>query len=107
MLVMAPKNKTGVTPPQGKNVDPVNAAKTTHLVNDIINRNKVTDEPQAVDCYSILVSRWNRGKQPPNVVYVHKTLLANLEDQGFDPTRPHPGILVELDSPAAKQDCID
>jgi hypothetical protein len=68
---------------------------------------KIVDEPQTVDCDTILYHPCNRGKQPPNMMYVHQTLIPNIMTQGFDPSRPTAGFLVQHKDHTKKQAVLE
>ena len=72
----------------------------------IIETHKVISEPVRVTPDSIVVHHRNRAGQAPNIQYIHRTLCPNLMSQGFDPSRPHPGVLVELKSEKAKEKAL-
>ena len=64
-------------------------------------------EPKQIDPLQILVNPFNRDGAPPNVQYIHNTLLKNIKTKGFDRTRPLPGICVEFRSEKAKAKLLE
>ena len=55
-------------------------------------------EPTQIDPRRILVSQHNRNGAPPNMQYIHRTLLKSLLEKGYDYSRPAVGICVEIKS---------
>ena len=60
-------------------------------------------EAKQIDPRKILVSQSNRNGAPPNVQYVHRTILKSFLEKGFDYSRPPVGICGEVKSADAKR----
>ena len=64
-------------------------------------------EAKQIDPRKILVSQSNRNGAPPNVQYVHRTILKSFLEKGYDYSRPPYGVCVEVKSPEAKRKLLE
>ena len=67
-------------------------------------RNK---EPKQINPKKILVSPNNRNGSPPNVQYIHRSILKSFLDKGFDYSRPPVGICVDVKPPEGKRKLLE
>lgn len=104
------EDKTKVTlPPMPKVGKDTNAAvlkKTTDAVHDIIKKHQMFPEPQRVMCTKILISKSNRKKRGVNTMYVHKSLVPNINKFGFDPLKAQDGFLIYIQDPEAIKELV-
>jgi hypothetical protein len=80
------------------NVTNVNKAletKQSTLAQQIINKRKIHDTPIRIRAVETGCDPCNRKGLPINILYVHNTMHVNIENQGIDPERLIPGIVIK------------
>ena len=102
MVSLASSPKGGALPPHVGSA----GARLAQRVEDALAKT-LTKEPKQIDPKKILVSQYNRMGAPPNVQYVHKTLLRSFLEKGYDYSRPAVGICVEIKSPEGKKKLLE
>ena len=97
-----PKAKGGALPESINNAGARLAQRVELALGKAIHK-----EPKQIDPKRILVSPHNRNGAPPNVQYIHKTLLKSFLEKGFDYSRPSVGICYEVKSPEGKRKLVE
>ena len=82
---------------------PADHMKKAQIIQSILDRRLVSDEPERVDCDRIGVSEWNRKGMPPNIPYVHRDLYPQIEKDGYKTDRPKPGYIIRFTTPTLLQ----
>ena len=77
------------------------------MVEKALEEQVINKEPKTIDPRFILVIPRNRDGSPPNVPYLHYTLIKNILIKGFDRTRPQVGICIEFRSESGKKALIE
>ena len=88
--------KAGALPPNAGSAGARLAQRVEAALGKALNK-----DAKQIDPKKILVSPHNRMGAPPNVQYIHKTLLKSFLEKGYDYSRPAVGICVEVKSPEA------
>ena len=99
---VAPKAKGGALPANAGSV----GARLAQRVEAALGKS-LFKEPKQIDPRKVLVSQHNRMGAPPNVQYVHKTLLKSFLEKGYDYSRPAVGICVEVKSPEGMRKLLE
>ena len=99
---VVPKAKGGALPQNVGNAGARLAQRVESALGKALHK-----EPKQIDPRKILVSQHNRMGAPPNVQYIHKTLLKSFLEKGYDYSRPAVGICVEVKSPEGKRKLLE
>ena len=88
-------------------IDAGKFSKLALRVEKVLKEQVLFHEPKQLRNREVLVAPYNRDGAPPNVQYIHNTLLKGFVTKGFDRTRPQVGICIKYSSPEGKKKLIE